>query len=187
MSTRTVPVSTIADRAPGAHARPGPPRRAGRGARTGLAAAAVLALALVAAVALPSRAASTSSAKTLRLAAVTVQATTLDLGAAGPSQGDESIVTRELFLNGQKVGTSHLVATVTLVAGADSQSQAVATFSLPDGQLSAQGLATASQTANRVAAITGGTGAYRQAGGQVTVTRSGPTTADISLFIRDLG
>jgi hypothetical protein len=182
-------VSTTADRAPGAHARPGPPRRAGRGARTGLAAAALLALALVAAAALPSRAASTStpSAKSLQLAAVTIQSTTLDLGAAGPSQGDQSILTRELFLDGQKVGTSHLVATVTLVAGADSQSQAVATFSLPDGQLSAQGLVTASQTANRLAAITGGTGAYRQAGGQVTVTRTGPTTADISLFIRDLG
>jgi hypothetical protein len=179
-------VSTIADRAPGAQARPTPPRPQGRGAPTGLAAAALLALGLVAAVALPSRAAS-SSAKTLQLAAVTIQATTLDLGAAGLSQGDESILTRELFLNGQKVGTAHLVATVTLVAGADSQSQAAATFSLPDGQLSAQGLVTAAQTANRVAAITGGTGAYRQAGGQVTVTRTGPTTADISLVIRDLG
>jgi hypothetical protein len=178
-------VSTIADRAPGGHAHPEPPRREGRGARTGLAAA-LVAVALVAAVALPSRAASTS-ARTLRLAAVTVQATTLDLGAPGPSQGDESILTRELFLDGQKVGTSHLVATVTLVAGADTQSQAVASFSLPDGQLTAQGLVTASQTANRVAAITGGTGAYRQAGGQVTVTRTGPATADVTLFTRDLG
>ena len=63
----------------------------------------------------------------------------------------------------------------------------MATFNLPDGQLTAQGLVTASQTANRLAAITGGTGAYRQAGGQVTVTRTGPTTADITLVIRDLG
>jgi hypothetical protein len=147
---------------------------------------AVLAAALLAAVALPSRAAS-SSARTLRLAAVTVQATTLDLGAAGPSQGDESILTRELFLDGNKVGTAQLVATVTLAAGPDTQSQTVATFSLPDGQLTAQGLVTAAQTANRLAAITGGTGAYRQAGGYVTVTRTGPTTADITLFIRDLG
>jgi Allene oxide cyclase barrel like domain len=185
-------VSTIADRAPGAPARPAPPRHKGRGARTGLAAlallaAALLALALLGALALPAPAASSSSAKTLQLAAVTIQATTLDLGAPGPSQGDESILTRELFLDGQQVGTSHLVATLTLVAGADSQSQTVATFSLPDGQLTAQGLVTASQTANRVAAITGGTGAYRQAGGQVTVTRTGPTTADITLLIRDLG
>ena len=163
-------MSTIADRA-----------------RTGLAAAALLALGLVAAAALPSRAASSSGAKTLQLAAVTIQSTTLDLGAAGLSQGDQSIVTRELFLDGSKVGTSHLVTTVTLVAGADSQSQTVATFSLPDGQLTAQGLVTASQTTNRLAAITGGTGAYRQAGGQVTVTRTGPTTADITLLIRDLG
>lgn len=178
---------TIADRAPGGHPRPAAARREGRGARTGLAAAALLALALLAAVALPARAASSSSAKTLRLAAVTIQSTTLDLGATGPSQGDMSILTRELFLDGNKVGTSHLVSTVTLIAGVDSQSQTVATFSLPDGQLTAQGLVTASQTANRVAAITGGTGAYRQAGGEVTVTRTGPTTADITLFIRDLG
>src|SRR5512132_1429498 len=120
---RMVPVSTIADRA-----------------RTGLVAVALLALALVAAVALPSHAASASSAKTLRLAAVTIQSTTLDLGAPGPSQGDQSILTRELFLDGNKVGTAHLVATITLLTGADSQSQSVATFSLPDGQLSAQGL-----------------------------------------------
>ncbi len=181
-------MSTIADRAPGGHARPAPPHREGRGAPSGLAvAAALLALALVAAVALPSSAASSSSAKTLQLAAVTIQSTTLDLGTAGLSQGDASILTRELFLDGQQVGTSHLVSTVTLVAGADTQSQTVATFSLPDGQLTAQGLVTASQTANRLAAITGGTGAYRQAGGQVTVTRTGPTTADITLVIRDLG
>jgi hypothetical protein len=179
-------VSTIADRAHGGHARPAPPHRQGRGAFTGLAAAALLALGLVGAVALPSRAAS-SGAKTLQLAAVTIQSTTLDLGAAGLSQGDQSILTRELFLDGSKVGTSHLVSTVTLVAGADTQSQTLATFSLPDGQLTAQGLVTAYQTANRLAAITGGTGAYRQAGGQVTVTRTGPTTADITLFIRDLG
>ena len=178
---------TITDRAPGGHARPGPPRQKGRGARTGLAAAALLALALVAAVALPAPAAPSSSAKTLQLAAVTIQSTTLDLGAAGLSQGDESILTRDLYLDSQKVGTAHLVSTVTLVAGADTQSQAVATFSLPDGQLTAQGLVTASQTANRLAAITGGTGAYRQAGGEVTVTRTGPTTADITLVIRDLG
>jgi hypothetical protein len=179
-------VSTIADRAHGGHARPAPPHRQGRGAFTGLAAA-LLAVALVGAVALPSRAASSSSAKTLQLAAVTIQLTTLDLGAAGLSQGDASILTRDLFLDGSKVGTSHLVSTVTLVAGADTQSQTVATFSLPDGQLTAQGLVTASQTANRLAAITGGTGAYRQAGGYATVTRTGPTTADITLFIRDLG
>jgi hypothetical protein len=178
-------VSTIAARAPGGYPRPAPPRRKGRGVRTGVAAAALLAL--VAAAALPARAASSSSGKTLRLAAVTVQSTTLDLGAAGLSQGDESILTRELFLDGNKVGTSHLASTVTLVAAADSQSQTVASFSLPDGQLTAQGLVTASQTADRLAAITGGTGAYRQAGGEVTVTRTGPTTADITLFIRDLG
>jgi hypothetical protein len=179
-------VSTIAGRAPGGQARPAPPHRQGRGARHGLVIAALLALAMVAAVALPSRA-SSSSGKTLQLAAVTIQSTTLDLGAPGPSQGDESITVRELFLDGQKVGTSHLVATVTLVAGADSQSQTVATFNLPDGQLTAQGLVTASQTTNRMAAITGGTGTYRQAGGYATVTRTGPTTADITLFIRDFG
>jgi hypothetical protein len=179
-------VSTTAARAPAGHARPAPPHRQGRGAHTGLAIAALLAVALVAAVALPSPA-SSASGKTLQLAAVTIQSTTLDLGAPGPSQGDESILTRDLFLDGQKVGTSQLVSTVTLLAGADTQSQAVASFSLPDGQLSAQGLVTASQAANRLAAITGGTGAYRQAGGQVTVTRTGPTTADITLVIRDLG
>ena len=182
-------MSTIAGRAPAGQARPAPPRRwQDRRAAIGLAAA-LLALALAAAVALPSRVASASAsgAKTLRLAAVTVQSTTLDLGAPGLSQGDQSITARELFLDGSKAGTAQLVATVTLVAGADSQSQTVATFNLPDGQLTAQGLVTASQTANRLAAITGGTGAYRQAGGQVTVTRTGPTTADITLVIRDLG
>ena len=188
MKEGRVLVSTIAGRAPAGHPRPAPPHRQGRGARTGLAIAALLALGLVGAGALPSHAAfSAAGGKTLRLAAVTIQSTTLDLGPPGLSQGDESILTRELFLDGQKVGTAHLVSTVTLVAGADSQSQTVATFSLPEGQLTAQGLVTASQTANRLAAITGGTGAYQQAGGQVTVTRTGPTTADLTLVIRDLG
>jgi hypothetical protein len=76
MKEGRVLVSTIAGRAPAGHARPAPPHRQGRGARTGLAIAALLALALVPAVALPSRAASTSGAKTLRLAAVTIQSTT---------------------------------------------------------------------------------------------------------------
>jgi hypothetical protein len=179
-------MSTIEGHAAGGLARMVPPRGAGQGPLTGLVAAALLALSLAAA-AQPSGAASSSSAKILQLAAVTIQSTTLDLGAPGLSQGDQSIVTRELFLDGQKVGTSHLVSTVTLAAGPDSQSQAVATFALPAGQLTAQGLVTASQTANRVAAITGGTGAYRQVGGYATVTRTGPATAGITLFIRDLG
>ena len=58
-------------------------------------------------------------------------------------------------------------------------------FDLPKGQVTAQGLF-ALPPRNAPFAITGGTGAYRDAGGQGTVTETSPTTARIVLHILHL-
>jgi hypothetical protein len=61
----------------------------------------------------------------------------------------------------------------------------VATVSLPEGQLTVQGLATLTETGNQpfTLAITGGTGAYRTARGQAQVTPVSQTEQHYTLTV----
>jgi hypothetical protein len=62
----------------------------------------------------------------------------------------------------------------------------VGTFDLPEGQVTAQGMFALAPLRRAPFAITGGTGAYRNAGGQGTVTETGPDTLRIVLHIEHL-
>jgi hypothetical protein len=120
--------------------------------------------------------ANAGSVETLRLTARSVQEAQLDLGPAGESLGDQLVFTEDLFRRGQEVGTLGGVCTVTGLEPAVSITfQCLATASLPAGQITVQGLVTFSPETEgqpfRIA-ITGGTGAYRTAHGQVTVVET---------------
>jgi hypothetical protein len=124
----------------------------------------------------PATSSANGSAETLRLTGRSVQEAQLDLGAAGESLGDQIVFTEDLFRRGQEVGTLGGVCTVTGLEPAVSVTfQCQATASLPDGQITSQGLVTFSPETEgqpfRIA-ITGGTGAYRTAHGQVTVVET---------------
>ena len=112
--------------------------------------------------------------RTLRLVAEQTQFEFLDLGTAGPSLGDELVFSETLFKNGREVGVSGVVCTATQVmAPYDVLTfHCVGTLSLRSGQITLQGLIEVQGEDDPgpfVVAITGGTGAYRGAGGQATV------------------
>jgi hypothetical protein len=118
----------------------------------------------------------------LRLTATETQSEFLDLGTAGPSLGDELIFSETLFRNGHEVGDSGVVCTVTRVMPPYDvlTFHCVATLRLHRGQITLQGLIDVQGEDDQgpfVVAITGGTGAFRGAGGEAVVRDTGETTA----------
>jgi hypothetical protein len=110
-----------------------------------------------------------------------VQEADLDLGASGPSVGDRFVFSDDVFRGGHLVGISGGECIVVRLEpdpvppGQEPTSatlNCVATIRLPEGQVTLQGLVTFSEEAGPsfVVAITGGTGAYRTAHGQATLT-----------------
>jgi hypothetical protein len=109
------------------------------------------------------------------------QQTDLDLGAAGPSVNDRFSVFGDVVRDGERVGAGgYECATLLFKPGATPTAQpealtdqCMASLSLPEGQITAQGLVDRVGSALPLAiAITGGTGAYRTAHGEVET--SGP-------------
>ena len=112
--------------------------------------------------------------QTLRLVATELQSEFLDLGATGPSLGDELVFSESLEQHGRDVGMSGAVCTVThAVAPYDVLTyHCVGTLSLRRGQITLQGLIEVQSEDDPgpfTVAITGGTGRYRGAGGEATV------------------
>lgn len=101
------------------------------------------------------------------------QARLLDLGPHGPSLGDQFVASDTLFRSGARVGRVGRVCTLVRVsrtAPVTTTSQCVATLALPRGQVAAQGLETSrdeGDVARSTLAITGGTGTYKTAHGEL--------------------
>jgi hypothetical protein len=157
-----------------------------------LAAVAALMLA-VASVTLASASASSSDTQTsdkkstqvIHLVAKTVQQANLDLGEPGDSLGDQLVFSEDLFRDGKKVGHDGAVCTlVRLVPRVSATFQCVATASLPEGQITVQGLPTFTDgPASFSLAITGGTGAYKTAHGQVKAVEVSDVETRLTFFL----
>jgi hypothetical protein len=108
----------------------------------------------------------------------------LDLGEPGPSLGDQFVLSNNLFRDGRKVGTSGGTCSITFFTADFSTLTAncVLTLSLPRGQITTQGLVSFTDPQPPVVAITGGTGAYRTAHGQMKV-RTGEAEDRLTLFL----
>jgi hypothetical protein len=125
----------------------------------------------------------------IHLTTTVLQETDLDLGEEGLSQGDRFVFSDDVFLDGEKVGTDGGECVIVLFTpGPDPAgdpealtAQCVATVSLPDGQITAQGLVDFTQTGPFTIAITGGTGKYRTAHGEVEVTEESPDVDRLEL------
>jgi hypothetical protein len=116
--------------------------------------------------------ASTDSQK-FTIRATTVQSKDVDVDGDGKySQGDVFVFSDTLKEDGEKVGTDGGVCTATRVASEkDYTIQCVVTFDLPKGQITAQSLLDAEdiERGEFTQAITGGTGSYKDAGGEMSV------------------
>jgi hypothetical protein len=114
--------------------------------------------------------------RVIDLTAKLLQSAEIDEGEPGPSVGDRFVFSDEIFRGGKKVGIDGIDCVVVLfVPGEDPEgepeqavAQCSATVSLPEGQITAQGLADFTETEQTIA-ITGGTGKYRTAHGEVLV------------------
>ena len=108
------------------------------------------------------------------------QETDLDLGDPGPSVGDRFRVFGDLVRNGKRVGVAgYECVTLVFRPGPDpagppeaATDQCTGTLSLPKGQITVQGLVDRTGPVPVTIAITGGTGAYRTAHGELET--SGP-------------
>ena len=131
-------------------------------------------------------AASTASGRadeTIRVTAVFTEFdANIDVGAPGFSLGDEVVFSGNLLRNGQQVGRVGVVCTFVSTANAARvEAQCPTTSILPGGQITTQGTIV-NRSLNFTLPITGGSGRYQGAGGQV-VSRdiSTPTQPQVEL------
>jgi hypothetical protein len=127
----------------------------------------------------------------IELYAPTVQFAFIDLGDKGFSLGDQFVFSDDLLTEkgGKHVGFDGGVCTVVRVTDAKAQSgntQCLVTFSLSDGQITTQDLHTLTNgnlTGTQPGAITGGTGRFREARGDLDVAFASNTEATITLSL----
>jgi hypothetical protein len=118
--------------------------------------------------------------RVLQVTLTNSQESSVDLGAPGPSVGDRFSVFGDLVRNGKQVGVAgYECVTLLFTPGPDpagppeaATDQCVGTLSLPKGQITVQGLVDRTGPVPVTIAITGGTGAYRTAHGELQT--SGP-------------
>ena len=133
----------------------------------------------------------TDNVTVLHITALQVESHYVDVappvGPAGgpPSLGDALVSSDNLFRDGHKVGFDGVVRTFVRLEHPPSSLQCVVTARLGGDELTVQGF-TFDQPTN-VYAITGGTGRWRNAGGQAVVHEISQTEARITLFISNLG
>ncbi len=162
------------------------------GKRLGILGAGIAVMALVVGAVSPALgssrqgAASTSSGladkQTIRVLAVFTEFAEIDAGAPGFSLGDEVVFSGNLLRNGEQVGRVGVVCTFVSTANADRvEAQCPTTAILPGGQITTQGTIV-NRSLNFTLPITGGSGQFQGAGGQV-VSRdvSTPTQPQVEL------
>ena len=141
-----------------------------------IAVAAALAIVLLGVAAASRSSTSVTASRTITFD-VAFHDTEVDLGETGPSLGDERIFADDLLdANGSKVGDDAGVCIFTSLEPPEAACHI--TFVLSRGQIATQFFNT--PPARKVAAIVGGTGAYRRARGEAVIVegpnQTGPVT-----------
>jgi hypothetical protein len=108
--------------------------------------------------------------------------------ATPPSLGDVSVITEDAYRDGKKVGTSDITCTLVRMDPVKRffAVECLNTTVLPGGQITTQGYVTSDEL-EKVPfkqAITGGTGVYKGARGELTVDEAGDGPAHLTF---DLG
>jgi predicted secreted Zn-dependent protease len=101
----------------------------------------------------------------------------VDLGKKGPSVGDERIVADSL-LDAQRRKVGHDAGVCTFTSLAPPEAACQITFFLPQGEIATQFLN--APPPRKVAAIVGGTGAYRGARGDAVIVEGRKQTGTIT-------
>jgi hypothetical protein len=115
--------------------------------------------------------------------AVTTEQNFVDVGSAGTSLGDQIVFTGQLLKGDTEVGHQAGVCTVTSVAR--NEAQCIATYSFPGGQITGQALISLGNPAPYAGAITGGSGKYQGAEGEVRVQPVSETRGILTFHLED--
>ncbi|MBP8531652.1 hypothetical protein [Streptomyces sp. MK37H] len=121
-----------------------------------------------------------------QLTARPTQTNFVDVAPPGNSQGDELIVTGDLFRSNATVGRFDEVCTVTRTAPMDtSDLQCQITLSLPEGRIAVQGVFTITSAGpgDITLAITGGTGRYRTAHGSIHAVNTSDAESQLTVHL----
>lgn len=135
-------------------------------------------------------AAGNSSSTTIRLYEHDTSQASIDLGDPGESAGDQLVFAGDTFTSKGAAQVGRAAGTCTTMStGAAGEVICVVDFSLPGGQIAAQGLFVAAELFGGKTLsfpITGGTGRYRHARGEGTVElpQDVPNLADANFVLR---
>lgn len=154
--------------------------------------ATLVALALALTVAVPAVLACSDSTgshgKTISLTGTSAGESSIDVGPRGPSVGDSSSFSDDLFRHGKAVGRQTVECRITRLDGQARQlnEECTATAALPEGRIEAHGVVPAAQVESTpfTQAVTGGSGAYRRSRGELVIDESGPEPARLTFRLR---
>jgi hypothetical protein len=119
----------------------------------------------------------------IRVVSITEEEEFLDLGPEGFSLGDEFVFSSKLLRGGEEVGHTGVVCTLTSLEREEAQCVATAWFS--DGQITVQGLI-AGEPETFVLPVTGGSGIYEGADGEVHTSEVSDTREILTFRLEDL-
>jgi len=135
---------------------------------------------------------SEGTGRTFTVFSKTVQFAAIDLGDKGPSLGDQFVFSDDLFTEkgGASAGFDGGVCTVVRhdEAAKTDTVQCEVTFSLEGGQIATQALLTLTGgnfTGTQTGPVTGGSGEFRGASGEVSVTFFSNDEANITFDLDD--
>ena len=153
------------------------------GKRLGALGAVIAVLALAVGIALPALGSTGHAAQdqTIRVTAVVTELKLLDLGGPGFSLGNEIVFSEKLLQGANQLG--HAGAVCTEVSVARQEAQCIATYSFAGGQITGQALVILNSTAPYDGSITGGTGKYEGAKGELHVQTLSPTEGILTFHL----
>jgi Allene oxide cyclase barrel like domain len=133
-----------------------------------------------------------SDGQVIKLFALTVQTTDLDLGPPGFSLGDQNVFSDDLSpqKGSATTGSDGGVCTIVRIdqQANTAAAQCVVTLSLADGQIAIQGLATFAEEQEPttfVLPVTGGSGSFSGASGEVSVELISDTEANLTVELNN--
>jgi hypothetical protein len=153
------------------------------GKRLGALGAVIAVVALAVGIALPAAGSTGHAAqhKTIRVTAVDTELKLLDLGGPGFALGNEIVFSQNLLQGATQIG--HAGAVCTEVSVARQEAQCIATYSFADGQITGQALVILGSTAPYDGSITGGTGKYEGAKGELHVQNVSQTEGILTFHL----
>ena len=107
--------------------------------------------------------------------------TDLDLGGPGESLGDQFIGSSDLTQNGRPAGEAHIVCQAVRIVETGVTAQCLGTLVLPAGQITVHGAPTFTEDLQFTLAITGGTGRYKTAQGEIHSRALSETQDELSV------